>query len=319
MMHLALGAGPEFDRIRAITGALGGAATALGDDCAVIEAGPGRIVLSTDASVEGVHFRSEWLTPEEIGWRAAAAALSDLAAAGATCVGLLAAVSVPPDADDQQLVAVMRGVGAAASSVGGRVLGGDLSRGPGWSLAIAVIGQAEHPLSRRGARAGDGVWVTGVLGGARAAVTLWGEGKMPSATARAAFAHPVPRLVAGRWLAAHGATAMIDLSDGLAADAGHLAAASDVGVEVDLAALPLSPAAAVAAGRGPAAVFAARGGEDYELLVTLPAAFGEMEAHRFDRECGIPLTRVGHVVVGRGTRLLLDGQPVEARGFDHFA
>jgi thiamine-monophosphate kinase len=319
MTHVTLGAGPEFDRIRAIAGALGDAAGPLGDDCAVIEAGPGRIVLSTDVSVEGIHFRPEWLAPEEIGWRAAAAALSDLAAAGAGCVGLLAAVSVPAEAEDEQLVAVMRGVGSAVRSVGGQVLGGDLSRGPGWSLAITVIGRAERPLSRRGARAGDGVWVTGVLGGARAAVTLWREGKAPPPVARAAFAHPVPRLAAGRWLAAHDATAMIDLSDGLGSDAGHLAAASDVGVEVDLAALPVSPALRGGTGHEPAAVFAARGGEDYELLVTLPAVFGEAETDRFRRDCGIPLTCVGRVVVGTGARLLLDGQPIAARGFDHFA
>ena len=319
MTHVALGAGAEFDRIRAIAAALGDAAGPLGDDCAVIDAEPGSIVLSTDVSVEGIHFRPEWLRPEEIGWRAAAAALSDLAAAGAGCVGLLAAISVPPGAEDEELVAVMRGVGSVVGSAGGRVLGGDLSRGPGWSLAITVIGRSERPLSRRGARVGDGVWVTGVLGGARAAVTLWKQGRTPPPAARAAFAHPMPRLAAGRWLAAHGATAMIDLSDGLGSDAGHLAAASSVGVEVDVAALPLSPAVPDGAGEEPPAVVAARGGEDYELLATLPAAFGEVEADRFRRDCGIPLTRVGTVVAGNGARLLLDGQPIAARGFDHFA
>lgn len=319
MTHVALGAGSEFDRIRAIMGALGDAAAPLGDDCAVVATGPGPVVLSTDVSVEGIHFRSDWLAPEEIGWRAAAAALSDLAAAGASCLGLLAAVSVPPGAEDEQLVAAMRGIGAAVGSVGGRVLGGDLSRGPGWSLAITVIGRAERPLSRRGARPGDGVWVTGALGAARAAVTLWTEGRTPPPAARAAFAHPVPRLAAGSWLAAHGATAMIDLSDGLASDARHLAAASAVGVEVDLAALPLSPVVHDAAGIEKPAVFAARGGEEYELLVTLPAQFGHAEAGAFRRDCGIALTRVGHVVAGDDATLLLDGRPIVAHGFDHFA
>ena len=319
MSHLALGAGPEFDRIRAITRALGDSAASLGDDCAVLETGPGHVVMSTDVSVEGIHFRAEWLTPEEIGWRAAAAALSDLAAAGARCVGLLAAVTVPATADDEALVAVMRGVGSAVRAVDGRVLGGDLARGPGWSLAISVVGQAEHPLSRAGARPGDGVWVTGQLGGARAAVASWKGGAVPSPTARSAFAHPEPRLGAGGWLATHGATAMIDLSDGLGADAGHLAAASGVALELNVAAVPVSPAVRSVGGEEPAAVFAARGGEDYELLVTLPSAFGAADADAFRRECGLPLTEVGRVIAGAGARVLLDGQPVDARGFDHFA
>ena len=319
MTHIPLGAGPEFDRIRAITRALGDSAAPLGDDCAMLEAGPGRIVMSTDVSVEGIHFRAGWLSAEEIGWRAAAAALSDLAAAGARCLGLLAAVTVPASADDETLVDVMRGVGAAVRSVGGRVLGGDLSRGPAWSLAVTVVGQAEHPLSRIGARPGDGVWVTGQLGAARAAVASWKGGAVPPSSARAAFAHPEPRLEAGRWLAGHGATAMIDLSDGLGADAGHLAAASGVALEVDVAARPVSPAARAIGGDEPAAILAARGGEDYELLVTLPAAFGPADADEFLRECSLPLTQVGRVVAGAGARLLLDGAPVDARGFDHFA
>jgi thiamine-monophosphate kinase len=317
--HLPLGAGPEFDRIRAITRALGDSAAPIGDDCAVLDAGSGRIVMSTDVSVEGIHFRAAWLSAEEIGWRAAAAALSDLAAAGARCLGLLAAVTVPTTADDEALVAVMRGVGSAVRSVGGRVLGGDLCRGPGWSLAVTVVGQAEHPLSRAGAAPGDGVWVTGQLGGARAAVASWKGGAVPPSWARAAFVHPEPRLEAGQWLAAHGATAMIDLSDGLGADAGHLAAASGVGLELDVATLPVSPAARAIGGDEPAVVLAARGGEDYELLVTLPAAFGAADADTFRRECGLRLTQVGRVVAGAGAKLLLDGAPVDARGFDHFA
>lgn len=318
MTHLALGAGTEFDRIRAIAGALGDAAATLGDDCAVIVPGPGRIVMSTDVSVEGVHFRTAWLEPEEIGWRAAAAALSDLAAGGADCIGLLAALTAPGEADSAQLVAVMRGVGAAVRSVGGQVLGGDLSRGAGWSLAITVVGRAERPLSRRGAGAGDGLWVTGLLGGARAALRRWKAGSKPSATARHTFAHPLPRLDAGRWLAAHGANAMIDLSDGLGADAGHLAAASGVAIEVDVGSVPVSAAVLELDDEEPAPLFAARGGEDYELLAALPSGFGAAEARAFEADCGIPLTRVGTVRAGSGARLVLEGRPVNARGYDHF-
>lgn len=317
----ALGPGPEFDRIRAIARVLGPVAGALGDDCAVLSDGPGSsLVLSTDVSVEQVHFRREWLQPDEIGWRAAAAALSDLAAAGADAIGLLAAVTVPPAAPEAELTEVMRGVGAAVASVGGLVLGGDLSSGPGWSVAVTVVGRAARPVSRRGARAGHGIWVTGELGGARAALEMWRVGAEPDGEARRAFARPLPRLAAGRWLAGHGATAMIDLSDGLAADAAHLAAGSGVEARVELDRLPVAPSAL-----GPAAVlgivparFAAEGGDDYELLVTLPAEFGPGEASAFHAAVGLPLTRIGTVLAGAGARLLLNGAEVDLAGFDHF-
>lgn len=318
MTHLALGEGREFDRIRSIAAALGSDAAQLGDDCAVIAAGDGSIVVSTDTSVEGIHFRREWLSPAEIGWRAAAAALSDLAAAGAECIGLLAAVTAPRDSAEDHLVALMRGVGDAVHAAGGRVLGGDLSAGPVWSITITVLGRALHPASRRGARAGDSLWVTGHLGGARAALTAWTGNAVPADAVRQAFAQPEPRLAAGRWLVAHGATAMVDVSDGLAADAAHLAAASASRAEIDLATLPLAPGVRAAPGEHPA-IFAARGGEDYELLAAMPPQFGEADASAFARALSVPLTRIGRLIAGRGVALLLDGTEVSAPGHDHFA
>jgi thiamine-monophosphate kinase len=321
MTTLDLGPGPEFDRIRAITQVLGAAAGPLGDDCAVLgAAADSNLVLSTDVSVEQVHFRREWLRPGEIGWRAAAAALSDLAATGAEPVGLLAAVTLPRTAAEDDLTELMRGVGEAVVAVGGIVLGGDLSAGPAWSIAVTVVGRAARPASRRGARAGDGVWVTGTLGGARAALEAWRRGEEPVAEARLAFAHPVPRIRAGCWLAAHGATAMLDLSDGLAGDARHLAAASRIELRLDLDVLPVSPAAraqATALGLAPA-LFAAEGGEDYELLVTLPPELGASAAEQLRAESGIPLTRIGEVAEGAGVRLSLGGTEVALAGFDHF-
>jgi thiamine-monophosphate kinase len=307
---IALGTGPEFDRIRAIAAALGDA-RALGDDCAVVAVGDTSIVLSTDASVEGVHFRRDWLTLEEIGWRSAAAALSDLAAAGADCIGVLAAVTVPTSSNEGELVSLMRGVAAAAQAAGGTVLGGDLTRGPAWSAAITVVGRAARPVSRAGARAGDTLWLTGQLGGARAALTAWTAGQIPTAAHRKSFAHPEPRLCAGRWLARHGATAMLDLSDGLGADAGHLAAASAVRLEIDLALVPVAPGVEAAA--------AAAGGDDYELLVAMPAEFSADDASALARECDLPLTRIGRIREGTGVALLLDGAAVEIAGYDHFA
>ena len=319
MTGVPLGAGREFDRIRAIAAALGDDARELGDDCAMVEPGPGSIVVSTDVSVQDVHFRRDWLTFEEIGWRAAAAALSDLAAEGAECVGVLAAVTAPRESAERDLVDLMRGIGAAARSVGGRVLGGDLSAGPAWSIAVTVVGRAGRPILRAGARAGDGLWVTGALGAARAALEAWRAGRVPSAAQRQAFAHPEPRIAAGRWLSQHGVTAMLDLSDGLGADAQHLAAASDVGLAIDLGRVPVSPAVGAAAGDEPGAVFAARGGEDYELLAALPPGFAETDAELLLRDCGVALTRIGSVVGGSGVSLTLDGAPVHLTGYDHFS
>ncbi len=318
MTSITLAAGGEFDRIRRIASALGKAAGPLGDDTAAIPAREGVLVVSTDASVEGVHFRREWLTATEIGWRAAASALSDLAAAAAAPAGITVAVVVPPDLDEAGLIAVMSGVGEAAQSAGCLVLGGDLSSGPSLALTVTVFGYARPtPMSRRGAQPGDGIYVTGALGGARAALHDWLDGETPSAAARMAFARPQPRILAGQWLAAQGATAMMDLSDGLGGDAAHLAAASGVGLRLILERCPIHPSVhRVAARRGESfASFAATGGEDYELLVTMPPSFAA------DRECepaaGVILTRIGEVVAGTEVEATLRGAVVTLAGFQH--
>lgn len=313
---LGLGPGPEFDRIRAIAAALGDRASALGDDCALLELGGECLALSTDVSVEQVHFRLDWLSLGEVGYRAAAAALSDLAAEGAEPLGALVALTAPAAAagaaEGAEVVEVMRGVGEAAERVGARVLGGDLSSGPAWAIAVSVVGRAPTPVTRAGARPGDSLWVTGELGAARAALEAWRRGERPPAAARAAFARPEPRVAVGRWLARHGARAMLDLSDGLAGDAGHLAAASAVELELDLDSVPVAPVAVAEAERRgePPARFAAEGGEDYELLAALPPEFTPDGAARCLAECGMRLTRIGMVGEGSGVRFRLDGGAV---------
>ena len=315
---LALGSGPEFDRIRNIIHLLGPDGAALGDDCGLLAQGDEFVALSTDVTVEGVHFRRGWISPEETGWRAAASALSDLAAEGAEAIGLLCAVTMPAAAVEAELLQLMAGVKAAARSVGAKVLGGDLASGPAWSVAVTVVGRTGAPVTRAGAKPGDRLWVTGSLGGARAALEAWLHNRKPLPGARDRFAHPEPRIPAGRWLARHGATAMIDLSDGLAGDAGHLAAASQVSMEIDLNVLPVAPEAEDEARLIgiPAQRFAAEGGEDYELLVALPDHFDGAEA--FVRECGMPLTRIGVAAAGSGMGFRLSGRPIELRGFNHF-
>jgi len=320
MTTLPLGQGREFDRIRAIAAALGPVAKGLGGDCALLPDGVGVLALSTDTSVEGVHFRRDWLSAEEIGWRAAAAALSDLAAAAAPAVGVLAAVTVPADATADDLVAVMRGVGAAASASGGAVLGGDLARGAEWSLTITVVGRTARPLTRAGALPGDRLWVTGALGAPRAALAHWLRDVVPPAAARQAFAHPEPRIAAAVRLADLGAHAAIDLSDGLGGDAPHLAAASGVALTIELERVPVAPVALAEAQRAgiDAARFAAEGGEDYELLVALPPIFGERDAVELTHACGVALTLVGAVHEGEGARFTLHGVDAALRGWDHF-
>jgi thiamine-monophosphate kinase len=316
----ALGPGPEFDRIRRIARALGDRANGLGDDCALLLDGDGALAVSTDVSVEGVHFRLDWIDPVEVGWRAAAAGLSDLAAEGAAPIGVLSALTVPGGAAERDLVALMGGIGDATAAAGGVVIGGDLSAGPVWSVAVTVIGRAERPVTRAGASPGDGIWVTGALGGARAALEAWRRGASPAEDARRAFAHPEPRIAAGQWLSGHGARAMLDLSDGLAGDAQHLAAASEVSIDLALEMVPVAAAAIAEAKRldVPVQQFAAEGGEDYELLVALPGNFGEADAREFEAACRIALTRVGSVKRGGGVRVELAGRPLTLRGYDHF-
>jgi thiamine-monophosphate kinase len=310
----------EFDRIRKIAHTLGPRAAGLLDDCAILPVADGQLVVSTDSSVNGVHFRLDWLRHREVGWRSTASALSDLAAEGATPAAVLAAVVVPASATDDELVALMDGVGAAGASVNALVVGGDLSRGPDWVVTVTVLGWATRAVTRAGARPGDGVWVTGALGGARAALEAWRRGAEPANDARAAFAHPLPRVDAGRGLATAGARAMLDLSDGLGGDAAHLADASGVAIELHVDAVPVASACLDEARRlgiSPQQ-FAAEGGEDFELLASLPSDFGADSAMAFQRTFGVAMTRVGTVVAGSGVRPTAAGRPLTLEGFDHF-
>ena len=316
----ALGPGPEFDRIRKIARALGDRGHGLGDDCALLPYEGGALAISTDVSVEGVHFRFDGIEPAEVGWRATAAALSDLAADGAAPIGVLSAITVPAGADETVLTAIARGIGDAASASGAVVIGGDLSSGPSWSIAMTVIGRTERPVTRVGAKPGDGVWVTGSLGAARAALEAWRRGDMPTPDARRAFARPEPRIVAGVWLSLHGARAMLDLSDGLGGDANHLAAASDVRIDLELERVPVAAAAIEEARRLdiPVQQFAAEGGEDFELLVALPRGFEDEDAREFEAACRLALTRVGRVARGGGVHAEIAGRPLKLHGHDHF-
>jgi thiamine-monophosphate kinase len=292
--HLALGVGVEFDAIRAMLRVWGAQASGIGDDAALLALPKGEtLVVSTDATFEHVHFRRGWISPREIGARATAAALSDLAAMAATPAGLLLALGVPPDWR-AELDELAHGVGEMAVASACPIIGGNVTRAAELSLTITVLGTAVRPLERTGARAGHSLYVTGTLGGAGAALDALLRGVVPRDADRARFAAPQPRLAEARWLAEHGARAAIDISDGLVADAGHLAAASGVGVALDLSALPCAD--------GVTPESAASSGEEYELLVAV-AADEPIDVEAFRARFGIPLTRVGRVTTGRGVSL----------------
>ncbi|HKW41133.1 MAG TPA: thiamine-phosphate kinase [Gemmatimonadales bacterium] len=307
------GRGGEFDTLRAVFARLGSRARGLGDDCALLPFGRRTLAVSIDLSLERVHFRTDWLSFREIGWRATAAALSDLAADGARPVGVLVSLGVPGDGrwTTDDAVQIMSGVGAAVRSVGAHVLGGDLVRSPRYLVDVCALGVAERPVRRSGARPGDGVWVTGRLGGAGLALRGLRAGRRLPPAVRRRFAQPTPRIAAGRWLARHGARAMIDLSDGLAGDVGHLAAASGVRIMIELQRVPCWPGVQP---RG-----AARSGEEYELLVALPPRFGARGALAFRRSTGLPITRIGACTTGRGLLMTDNGHLITPpRSFDHF-
>jgi thiamine-monophosphate kinase len=308
--HLTLGAGVEFDAIRAMLRVWGAQATGIGDDAAVLPLPDGEtLVASTDASFEHVHFRREWLTPREIGGRAAAAALSDLAAMAAAPAGLLLALGVPPKWR-AELDELAHGVGEVAAVARCPIVGGNVTRAGELSLTITVLGTSVRPLERSGAHAGDALYVTGTLGGPGAALDALLGGKAPRDVDRARFASPRPRIAEGRWLAEHGARAAIDISDGLVADAGHLAAASGARVVLDLAALPCV--------EGIAPESAASSGEEYELLVAFaPAA--RPDAAAFRERFGIPLTAIGHLTEGSGVSFEGGDRVALPAGHDHFS
>jgi thiamine-monophosphate kinase len=220
---------------------------------------------------------------------------------------------VPAEWPEEHFADLMGGVGAAASSVGAVVWGGDLVRGERVAVDLMVVGRLDgEPVRRSGAQAGDELWVTGMLGGPFCAVAAWNAGAQPEESARARFAHPVPRIAEALWLKAQGARAMIDLSDGLLADAGHLAVASAVGVVIDPDLVPLHPAAEVVDE-------ALVSGEEYELLLALPAGAGGPLVEPFRAAFNLALTRVGVVEQGGEVQLRRRSGPVRLpQPFTHF-
>jgi thiamine-monophosphate kinase len=313
----------EFGLIARLTAGLppaAGVEVGVGDDAAVLRPTPGwRLVVTTDVLVEGRHFSAALSEPEDWGWKAAAVNLSDLAAMGAEARWLVVALTVPPQADAALLDRVYAGLREACVAFAVGLAGGDTSAGPVLSLAVTAIGEAQRPVTRAGARPGDRLVVSGPLGAAAAGLELLRRDdpqarellrRFPGLAA--AHRRPQPQLAAGRRLAAAGASAMVDVSDGLAGDALHLAEASGVGLELDAAAVPVALGVAEAAallGRDPQDL-ALAGGEDFALAAALPPdapADGAVACGRFTAD---PARRVRRTPAG--------DLPLAGLAFDHF-
>jgi thiamine-monophosphate kinase len=275
-----------------------------GDDAAVVRAAP-FAVTSIDTMVEGSHFRLTTHTPADIGWKALAGALSDLAAMGAQTGEAYVSLVLP--AGFEGALELVEAMETLAAECGATIAGGDVVSGPALVVTVAVTGWAESEdelVGRDGASPGELIAVSGVLGGSEAGRRLLERGEREPAELLARHLRPRPRLREGRALARAGASAMIDLSDGVATDARHVAERSGVELRIELGLLPL------AAGVTPEE--AAGGGDDYELLVTVPPE------RRASAEAAVPLTWIGTTAEGSGLVLLGPRGPVEGlTGYEH--
>ena len=282
-----------------------------GDDSAMISCPDGRVVASVDVLVDGVHFRTDWATGEQIGRRAALASMADVAAMGATPTALLVGLCAPGDTPTQLVMDIGRGLDAEATRAGAGIVGGDLTRSTVLTISVTVLGDlaGRDPVLRSGAQVGDVVAVTGRLGWAAAGLAVLSRGFRSPAVLVGAYRVPDPPLAAGVVAAESGATSMIDVSDGLIADLGHLADRSGVRIDVSTAAVPVHARlteVASALGRDPIQ-WALTGGDDHALAGTFPPG------------AGLPPDWTPIGVVGDGTGVLVDGAPwAAAGGWDHF-
>jgi thiamine-monophosphate kinase len=289
-----------------------GVELSIGDDAAILRASTQGSVLSVDAQVEGVHFRREWLSLRQLGARALASALSDLAAMGAAPRAALLSIICPRELTDPELYELIDGAADAQALYGCQVVGGNLARGAQLSITTTVIGAApDQPMTRSGTQPGDGLYVTGMLGSAALGLELLKRNLAQRAPEHAErWRVPTARIAQGLRAAEH-AHAAIDVSDGLLQDLRHVCAASSVGCVIDLVALPRPDDAALARELGlDLERLALRGGEDYELLI---AAAHPPDAADF--------TRIGTFCEGAAIQLRDAAgalRTAEVVGFDHF-
>ena len=315
--------------IAALTGPTSHVLVGIGDDAAVWQPSRSRrSVISSDALIEDVHFSRAWMSPDDIGWRAMASNLSDLAAMAAHPRLGTVSLGVSPEWTSDALLECYGGMARCARAFGLDIAGGDLTRAPVLTIAITVIGEvrASNCKTRSGARPGDVFAVTGALGASRAGLdvarrTVQLEDPL-TAIALAAHRTPQPRVAAGRWLGASSHVhAMMDCSDGLSSDLARMARASGVGARIER--VPVADAAAAAAGAlgvDPTA-YALAGGEDFELLVAVDARAFEHLSRRFHARFGHPLERLGVARADERVVMVNQGreEPIAQTGWDHFS
>jgi thiamine-monophosphate kinase len=289
----------------------------VGDDAAVVRPGAGDLVLTTDALVEGSHFVRAASVPRDLGYRAIAVNVSDIAAMAASPRFALAALTLPGDVDAAYVTELIGGMRDACAEHGCLLVGGNLARGRELTLAVTLTGEVApgRAVTRAGARIGDALVVTGELGTSAAARRLRDDASRWNDDDRAALRRaerPVARVGEAQVLARHGVTAMIDVSDGLALDLSRLCRASGTGARVDLTAVPVAASATLDE--------AVAGGEDYELLAAIPSDGVAAAASDVRELFGVALTAIGVIIEGDIVGIGADGSeaPLEARGWDHF-
>ena len=319
---------------RVLSGHEPGVVVGIGDDAAVLEPGGGQLVFTTDLLVEGVHFERGSSSARDLGAKAVTVNVSDVAAMGASPRYAIAAVAVPEDVEAAWVIELTGGMREACAEYALALVGGDTNRADLIVLSVAVVGEVApgRAVTRSGARAGDRIVVTGSLGSAAGGLAISRASPEEAAAALSepwgrelseALARPVARVGESRILARGGATAMMDLSDGLAIDLSRLCRASGVGARVELEKVPVADAlerGAVALGVD-ALALALSGGEDYELVATMPREVVEAARTDLFEAFGTKLSDVGEIVEGSGVEAVRDdgsSSPLEPEGWDHF-
>jgi thiamine-monophosphate kinase len=306
-------------RIRSRAAARRGIAAGIGDDCAILQIPFGhQTLVTTDFSLEGVHFRREWHPAEAVGHRCLARGLSDIAAMGGNPVAAFLSLALPRNLRQPWADQFVKGLLQLADRFKVSLAGGDTAQSPGGILAdIVIVGSVPKgkAIRRTGARPGDRIYVTGALGGAAATLKLLFSGRKLRTADFPRHFHPTPRIEVGRFLLERGlAAAMIDLSDGLSTDLAHICEESGVGAEIQSGAIPC---AEIGKPAHPVDLqFALHGGEDYELLFTVP------RSKRVPAEiAGVEITQIGQITPGKKVVLLSpEGMRVKfpPRGWEHF-
>jgi thiamine-monophosphate kinase len=303
-----------------------------GDDSALVEMGDRLGLLTADMLVEGVDFEAGLISTHDLGYRSLVVNLSDVAAMGGSPRFAMVSLGMPKDTEPSWVVELYGGLREAADEYAVALVGGDLSRADQIVISVALTGEvaSRGAVTRAGAQPGDRVVLTGELGGPAGGVLLarelprdagtpWGRGLL------AAFGRPVARIGEGQTLAQFGATAMIDVSDGLSLDLARLCTASETGAIVDEDRIPIHSSLVQLASRIPEVDpwrLALQSGEDFELVATLPGDVVNAAAATLKERFGTPLTDIGEIVGGEGL-LLRSGDgtlsSIEPRGWDHFA